>query len=79
MNKFYFLRNIIISLMFLSLSSVTVSQTIPLSEDFEGATYVVTPGGNPAWSINTTLQVSGTNSYHNTVALNDTSWFVTDA
>lgn len=59
------------------LSVSTLAQTTVFNENFEG-TLQVTPSGVPAWSINTTLQVSGTNSYKNVVALNDSSMFITN-
>jgi hypothetical protein len=51
-------------------------QTTIFNENFEG-TLQVTPSGVPLWAVNTTLQVSGSNSYQNVVAFNDSSMFVT--
>ena len=53
------------------------AQTTVFHEGFEGALQV-TPSGVPVWATNSTLQVSGTNSYHNVVAFNDSSMFVTN-
>lgn len=52
------------------------SQTTVFEEDFEGALQV-TPSGSPAWAINSSLQVSGSNSYTNTIAYADSSKFLT--
>ncbi len=54
------------------------SQTVIYNENFDGGALSVTPGGIPSWSVTNTLQVSSPNSYHNVIALNDSSWFVTD-
>ncbi len=78
MKSFSFFRHIIFPVLIFVFSFSVFSQTTVLNENFEGGTYVVTPGGVPAWSINNTLQVSGTNSYINTIALNDSSWVITD-
>ncbi len=78
MRYFKFFQTLIFPVLIFIFSISVQSQTTVLSEDFEGGTYVVTPGGVPAWAINNTLQVSGTNSYNNVVALNDSSWVTTD-
>jgi hypothetical protein len=77
MKHLNFLNKMFITLLFFLFCIIANSQTAMFEEDFEG-TLAVTPGGVPSWSINTTLQVSGTNSYQNAVALNDSSWFVTE-
>lgn len=75
MKILYILINLLFSLLFsFSLSS----QSILFNENFEGILQV-TPTGIPVWSINNNLQVSGTNSYHNAVAINTTTYFETPA
>jgi hypothetical protein len=54
------------------------AQTIVYHETFDPADSV-SATGNPAWVADNTLQVSGTSSYKNLVALNDTSWLTTNA
>lgn len=78
MTHFQFLKALIIPVIISFFGIIGHAQTTVQQENFEGGTYVVTPGGVPAWSINTTLQVSGTNSYQNVIAPSDSSWIITD-
>ncbi|MGL4596382.1 MAG: hypothetical protein ACRCYO_02575, partial [Bacteroidia bacterium] len=54
------------------------AQTIVFHENFEIADSVIATG-NPTWTANLTLQVSGLQSYRNPVAASDTSWLTTSA
>ncbi len=71
------MNGIFLAVLCFVLSVSSVAQTTVFDENFEG-TLQVTPSGVPTWSINTTLQVSGTNSYQNPVAFNDSSMFITN-
>ncbi len=75
----YFIKGILVSLFVFFVSAISVGQTIVYNEDFETAPYMVTPSGVPIWAVSTSVQVSGTSSYTNMIAFNDSSMFVTDA
>jgi hypothetical protein len=68
---------ILLTVFSMSFIMLTNAQTTVFNEDFE-ATLQVTPTGVPAWSVNTTVQVSGLNSYHAVVGLNSVSYFETN-
>jgi hypothetical protein len=77
MRKFNLSWNAILFAFFFVLSFIVNAQTNVFNEDFEG-TLQVTPTGVPAWSVNTTVQVSGLNSYHAVVGMNSVSYFETN-
>jgi len=60
------------------LSLATFAQTVVYHETFEVADSV-TASGNPIWASDLTLQAQGLRSYRNPVALNDSSFLITDA
>ncbi len=74
------MKKLLISASLLFLLAVTggYAQTVVFSEDFETVDSV-TATGNPAWAIDNTLQHSGVQSYHNSIATSDTSWLTTNA
>ena len=73
------ITGIVLSLFFIFVFTANINaQTTVFSENFDGGTLQVTPSGVPAWTQNASLQVSSPNSYHNVVALNDSSMFITD-
>ncbi|MGI8892326.1 MAG: hypothetical protein ACR2GN_02585, partial [Bacteroidia bacterium] len=60
----------------LIISSVSYSQTLLYSENFEqpfGADSIIS-SGTPGWAINTTYAYEGVQSYHTSIALSDTSY-----
>ena len=72
------MKKITLLLSGLLLSLTTFSQTVVYHENFEVADSV-TASGNPIWASDLTLQSQGLRSYRNPVALNDSSFLITDA
>jgi Secretion system C-terminal sorting domain/CARDB len=58
--------------------SALSAQTLVFHENFETPDSV-TASGNPAWAVNTVYQSQGLQSYRNQVAVNDSSFLITDA
>lgn len=72
------MKKITLFLTGMALAASTYAQTIVFHENFEIADSVVF-SGNPLWTPNLTLQSQGLASIRNTVALNDSSFLITNA
>lgn len=72
------MKKITLFLTGIALSVTAYTQTVVFHENFEVADSVVA-SGNPLWMADLTLQSQGLASTRNTVAVNDSSFLITDA